>query len=928
MNYKTRVLYLILMGLILKPCSTAANTQLIIDSLQKQVQTTEGTAKIHAYTELIKNLRNLNPEKGIDLYHKALPLADSLADNKLKAKMINEAGVCYRKLNIFEKALQLHFEALTLFEKIPDSMGIAFSYANIGNIYREYQDFELAIDYHFRSLLIKEYLGDQVQIAYSQNSIGMVLFDMGEYARALDYYLSALHILEERGSSFQLANLYGNISKVFAKLERLDQALDYFRKAKAVYVDKQSDMGHALALNEIASIFFALGQKEQAIESLKEAEALGNNLNHQGLLHYNYVLQSRILNEMAQYDEAYEYLLAASRLKDTIFSEQRSREMTEMRVRFETSRLDNENEILHLRLAEQQYRYGLMLALFLIGIFLFLVFFLWWRFNKNRKVKKQLESLNATLEMRVHDRTQKLELEIKAKEVAMKSLQQSEEKFRAISEASPLGIAVSNKEGNCIFANPNLTNQTGISRKTFLEDEWLPKIIIEDRSKITTIWKAAHEYQQDHFEVNFRIRNDKNEIQWIHLLAAAMHIKGEFIGMVSLFENITSQKRFERELIQAKNKAEESDKLKSAFLANMSHEIRTPMNSILGFSDLLSSDEYAEPEKMEFVQLIKSSGRLLLNLINDIIDISKIEAGELKIQPTRFKLNVLMDEIAQSFEQQLDKAGKDKVRFMFENHKSDTDVFLTTDRTRLQQIAYNLLNNALKFTHQGYISFGFIEVNGDLLFYVKDSGIGIPESKLEVVFERFRQADDAHARIFGGTGLGLAIVKNLVELLGGKIWVESIQNKGTAFYFTLPAETYPSDATKARESAAPYPDYSDKTILIAEDIETNFVLLKKMISKTGAKTRLARNGLIAADMAAEKPGYDLLLMDIQMPEMNGIDALKRIKHAGLKLPVVAVTAFALGNEDKNFLKMGFDAYISKPISATQLMDTFQKFFKK
>jgi CheY-like chemotaxis protein len=396
--------------------------------------------------------------------------------------------------------------------------------------------------------------------------------------------------------------------------------------------------------------------------------------------------------------------------------------------------------------------------------------------------------------------------------------------------------------------------------------------------------------------------------------------------MVALIENITSQKEFEQQLIRSKNKAEESDRLKSAFLANMSHEIRTPMNAILGFSDLLSSSEYDESEKIEFINMIKSSGKLLLNLINDIIDISKIEAGELKIQKSLFQLESVLEETYNTFKQQLDQSGKKSVQLILNHRDELNQVKITTDKLRLQQILTNLLSNALKFTNAGEIEFGALLIDDQFEFYVRDSGIGIPESKLEVIFERFRQADDSHTRLYGGTGLGLAITRNLTELLGGNIWAESVQNKGTVFYFTLPAGEIELKRNNQNTGSHDTVDFSGKTVLVAEDVETNMILILSMLKKLNVKILQAHNGLIAMDIAL-KNQVDIILMDIQMPELDGIETMKKIRASGSKTPIIAITGFSLSEQENEFIQMGFDAMISKPFSIEKLILKFRKLLK-
>jgi len=249
------------------------------------------------------------------------------------------------------------------------------------------------------------------------------------------------------------------------------------------------------------------------------------------------------------------------------------------------------------------------------------------------------------------------------------------------------------------------------------------------------------------------------------------------------------QRNLEEEQIllrEAKEKAEESDRLKTAFLANMSHEIRTPMNSIIGFSELLSDDEITKEEKDNYVAHINIAGNSLLNLINDILDIAKIEAGQITIIQSDCNINVLFNELYLTFTQQKEKLDKKELTIIYNDQPSKQHT-INTDPQRLKQIMTNLLGNALKFTEKGFIEFGFDLVSADkYMFFVKDTGIGISPENQQLIFKRFSQVDGSHTRNYGGTGLGLSISKNLVELMGGKLWVDSVQGKGSTFYFTLP----------------------------------------------------------------------------------------------------------------------------------------------
>lgn len=899
----------------------------IADSLRNQLELTAGIAKLETYKSLIKSLRNIDPASGIEYARAAMPLADSLGTKKLKAEIRNEEAVCYRKLHIYEKAFALHLESLRDFKEMNDSTGTAFTLANIGQVHFFYKDYEQAIKYHTDALVIKEFLNDEPQIAYSQNALGTVFLEMGNLARALDYFIAALNIYDKYYMPAQTANTKANLAKVMFKLDRHEDAMRYLKEVEAVYLQAKADFGLSQVYNQMAEYLYEQGKYEEALNYLGKAKELAEKTNEKNILLYNYILRQKIASAQQDFKTAYDNLLLANKLKDTLVNERRHHEMTEIRVRYQTKQLDDENEILRLQLSQQSLRIRYIVFALLATILVLIVFLLISIVRRNRRKSRLLEITNLQLEERVEDRTQELKKQMATLDQTFQSLKQSEEKFRKISETSPLGIAVTDTQGKIIFVNQNLTGILGLPKQSFIDGMWFRNILLEDRNKMDIIWQNAHKDKEGVFEAEFRIRLDQ-QIRHIHYKAATMFNAEEFAGIVSVFEDVTQRKNFENELVEAKNKAEDSDRLKSAFLANMSHEIRTPMNAILGFSDLLSTDEYSPEEKMEFIEMIKSSGRLLLNLINDIIDISKIEAGELKIQPSEFRLLDLMDEMLQGFRQQMDRTGKSHVKLLLTHQEELNSALITTDRLRLQQILTNLLSNAMKFTQVGEIEFGALCINGSYEFFVRDTGIGIPEQKLDVVFERFRQADDSHTRMFGGTGLGLAITKHLVELLNGKIWVESQQGKGTAFYFTLPAGS--ENQTFLLEDQAPHypnlPSFKGKTILVAEDVDTNFFLIKTMLKKLNLNVLHASNGLIALDLAVEHQP-DLVIMDIQMPEMDGIEAFKQIRHQNLAMPIIAITAYAMMGEEKQYLELGFDAYLSKPLSIDKLVELLRIFLQ-
>ena len=401
------------------------------------------------------------------------------------------------------------------------------------------------------------------------------------------------------------------------------------------------------------------------------------------------------------------------------------------------------------------------------------------------------------------------------------------------------------------------------------------------------------------------------------------------------------RKRTEDELRHAKEKAVEADKLKSAFLANMSHEIRTPMNAIIGFSDLLADPGLKEDDKINFLNIIQNNGSVLLNLIDDIIDMAKLEAGQVRILKQTVNINEILDELFNYFNEFRHKMGKSDIELRFPQYRLK-DVELITDALRFRQIISNLLNNALKFTDAGFVELGYTfdlpqsappaVPEFPMIFYVKDTGVGIPEDKLQLVFDRFRQAYDSHSRIFGGTGLGLTISRNLSELLGGKLWVESKVDQGTTFYLALPSAGNNQEAKSAQSLLQESDSYDfageGLRILIAEDDTSSAFFLKRTLAKTGAEILTAANGFEAIEICRENPDIDLVFMDVRMPGMGGYEATKTIKEIYPNLPVIAQTAYAMPEEVERSKLNGCDDHITKPLRSSDVVAVLRKYTKR
>lgn len=393
---------------------------------------------------------------------------------------------------------------------------------------------------------------------------------------------------------------------------------------------------------------------------------------------------------------------------------------------------------------------------------------------------------------------------------------------------------------------------------------------------------------------------------------------GNPLKVTGVLHDITLQKTIEKQLIEAKEKAEEADKLKSAFLANMSHEIRTPMNGILGFTELLKNPELTGEQQQKFIKIIHKSGNRMLETVNAIIDISRIETGQTELRFTETNVNKEIEILYNFF---LPEAVQKGLQLSLENLLPEEESLWFTDASKFNSIFTNLVKNALKYTDKGMIQIGCEIRNNQLYCYVKDTGIGIPADRQNAIFNRFEQADIADTRAFEGSGLGLAIAKAYVEMMGGEIGVNSEEGKGSAFWFMLPEKpgkrenTTEDGKTEIIEKSA-----SRKLkIIIAEDDEISAEFLSVLLKNSASEILIATSGKETVELCKKHPDADLVLMDIKMPEGNGFDALSEIRKFNDNVRIIAQTANALASDREKILKSGFDEYVSKPVRKQDLM---------
>lgn len=891
--------------------------------------------------------------KALPFYKSALELFKKHQNDSMMINIYQSIGDVYYKLNLSDSALHFYNIVLKKSQEKKDQLSIGTTFLRIGNVYWVTNNYDKSLEYYLNTLSIYEDLKYSKGLARIYINIGLIYYITEYYDKSLEYFIKSEEILETQEDNDAQAELFFRMGDTYFKKNMPKEALKYYDNSLKIYESSSNDFRKAWVYQSKSQTLHSLGKIEEAINlansaikigqvyddkwfnsslhthlanylidngsfrealiHLKKGGELAGNLKVWSLLKDNYLGYSKYYASLGEYKTSLSYYQKFQQISDSIQNKERNERIAQLQTRFESDRNKKElrlkeEEIIQNKAKLQKQKYQLYIFAFGVVVVLFLSFGLYRQYKMLELKGKKIERINEELDQRVKERTSALRLT-----------------QYSIDHASDPMFWLSPK-GNYIFAN-----KSACENLEYLREE------LEQLSITDIIPNFTHADWQQFWEI---IKKDKSFIlESYHkkksrktfpveiILNYVDHEGSEFA--FAYVRDISERKQREENLRKAKEKAEEADKLKSAFLANMSHEIRTPMNAIIGFSDLLISDEYTEEEKMEFGNLIKNSGSTLLKLIDDIIDISIMEAGHLKLNKTSVNVNATLNEILLFFQEEKERLGKSNVEIKLSVPPNSDNILIETDAVRFRQVINNLAGNALKFTEDGIVELGYtIGIDPVLHFYVQDSGIGIRAEKISLIFERFNKLDDDR-RIYAGTGLGLTISKKIVEELGGFMYVESEYGYGSKFSFTLPyflIDNYKSNgAPSATKSKIEKYTWKDKKILIVEDVDSNFLFLETLISKTEAKIIWAKSGKQAISMCnEEKP--DIILMDIQLPEMNGYDATRIIRKNHPVIPIIAQSAYAFSGEKEKIIHSGCNDYITKPIKPKVLMETINKYF--
>ena len=520
----------------------------------------------------------------------------------------------------------------------------------------------------------------------------------------------------------------------------------------------------------------------------------------------------------------------------------------------------------------------------------------------------------------IHDITDRRNAEEKLKDIFQRLL--------LATSSGKLGVWEWNVNDNILIWDDRMYELYSLEKDTFLNniDAWFSSIHPEDKQRINVEFNSALNGDIE-FNSIFRILHPDSTVLYIEAHGAVIRdVDGKATRMIGIHKDITDKKLAEFELEKAKEKAEESDRLKSAFLANMSHEIRTPMNGILGFADLLKMGDLTIETQEEYIDMINESGVRMLNIINDIVDISKIESGLMKLDIKESDIIKQLEYIYTFFK----KEAEDKnIKLILSQELQLNESIINTDREKVFAILINLVKNAIKYSHKGSIVFGCKKKEQSLEFFVQDTGVGIKKDQQVAIFDRFIQAYTEDGITRQGTGLGLSITKAYVEMMGGKIWVESQEGVGSKFYFTLPCNIQIEKQEINKDLIIANNEnihHCKLKILIVDDDKVSLKLLSKLLEPYGKEILTAESGTAAIVISKKRSDIDLILMDVEMPGILGYEAVKLIRMFNKNVIIIAQTAFSFSDEHQKAIDSGCDGFISKPIKREDLIQLIQKNF--
>lgn len=544
--------------------------------------------------------------------------------------------------------------------------------------------------------------------------------------------------------------------------------------------------------------------------------------------------------------------------------------------------------------------------------------------NKHYLVESFItRSDNMRLEQLIAMRSNQLQQIINLKNRSEIRVQREKSKLKTLLNNLSDALFLHDTEGKILEVNQKACDRLGYSKEEFMKLNVADIDSQVDQKYAAELLEKLHTRNHVRFETKHTARSGK-EID-TEVIARMIDYEGKK-AILGSARNVTLRKKYESELRQAKEKAEQSEKLKTAILNNISHELRTPLNGLLGFLDVLENDDISDEEKNEYIGVMKSSGSRLVNTVNNLIEVSMLDSGLSEVEKESFSLRRMIDEL---IEENKGRYVKQLERLSVQLDIEPGHDFVTTDKGKLRQLLLNLMDNAFKFTLKGTVKIMVYSNAKDLTVKIKDTGMGIPPERLSKVFMPFEQVDYSDTRRFEGNGMGLPVAQGMARHLGGTIEVSSVLDEGSVFTLKLPGVLGASEVkNKVSYHSKETKKKSSGKILVVEDDPANFTFLNAVLSKSGFKVYHSEDGLEAIEMATDGLGVDLVIMDLKLPQLNGIEATKAIKKERSDLPVIAYSAFVMNHEEHQAKEAGCDLFLPKPARKHQILEAIKKCLKQ
>ncbi len=867
-----------------------------------------------------------NYPTSLSYYDSALFIYLHSKDSSEMAKIFNNLGIVYSGLGHYVKAIDFYNKSLNIRRLKQYSDGLGNVKNNIGWLYYCLNDFEKAAPYFEEAYQYANENNNQSLLLTTLNNQGLILYHKKEYTDAIKKFTECVVLAETLNDHGAKGNAYLNLGNIYVDQKKSDSAFIFLTKALLIFQENNKPL---------AKTWLGIGKAHRLNNN--ERQALNAFLKAEEDFAYfpDNSLRIKVLDELykswerlGNAAEAFNALKNYHSLFDSMKELNDSTSVASLQAKFDVDKKINEVATLQTEKVEQSKmivqqqkennlsKILLIFSFLAVFVLLIAVFFYSRIYRKHKKINSLLKRQNRLLEQA------KNELASSNAAVA-----EQEERLLMLINAMPDMICFKDGEGKWRIANQAILSIFDLKNIDYKGLNDLDLIAFSPSKE--NAFRACVVSDEQAWQQGTMLRSDETitdphgkERVFDTIKIPLFHPNNTRKALIVLGRDVTDRKQYELNLSNALSKAEESEKLKSAFLANMSHEIRTPLNAVIGFSELLEADDLTKESLRKYVRHIRENGSTLLGIIGDILELSRIESGAFKIKNEAYNLKELFHEVHFLFLQLTHQKGKKHLRLI--TSIPTNDIIISSDRYRLRQVLTNLFDNALKFTQEGFIEYGYKVLNPNsenpiLQIFMKDSGIGIPENKKHLLFKRFTKIHESDGLVYPGTGLGLSIVHQIVFHFGGKVQIESETEKGTIVEISMPIQLSNLPATSPPTAKKNMVELKGHKVLVVEDVDSNFELLKVILETWGMTVLRAIEGQQAIEMCQETHDFSLVLMDIQLPGINGFDATRAIIKLFPHLPIIAQTAFAMSDEKDACMMAGCDGYIAKPIKAQLLL---------